>query len=209
MVLERVIGSGTTNSNGQIVIPYTGVGAGKLQLKAKATVNGSIIQSEIYSILDTIYYDNATSNDHKDIWRDGSNILSRDVEYSLITSDSTYKNIWLTGSPSSTSGFIFNAPFCVEFDVVEETGRMIFSIGYQHSGQGSTTTIMDFEFNSYTNRGVGHWKIIINENSQEAILNDNTVKTGSVSCSNDIRIGMGVITANSSLKFKNFRIYYI
>ena len=46
MVLQREIGRGTTDSNGRIVIPYMGIGAGKLQLKAEATINSSRFVSE-------------------------------------------------------------------------------------------------------------------------------------------------------------------
>ena len=78
---RRLIGSGTTDSNGRISVPYTGKGAGKIQLVA---VSGTL-QSEIYSVWDYIKYDKGTINDHKDIWTVSRGKLERMEEYTSIS----------------------------------------------------------------------------------------------------------------------------
>ena len=50
---RRLIGTGTTDSNGKITVSYTGTGAGKLQLVA---VNGNLV-SETYELYDTIVHE--------------------------------------------------------------------------------------------------------------------------------------------------------
>jgi len=78
---RRLIGSGTTDSNGRISVPYTGKGAGKIQLVA---VSGTL-QSETYSVWDYIKYDKGTINDHKDIWTVSRGKLERMEEYTSIS----------------------------------------------------------------------------------------------------------------------------
>ena len=57
---NRLLGTGVTDANGVASMTYTGVGAGKLQIIAE-TEN---ISSDEYELIDAIWYDRATINNH-------------------------------------------------------------------------------------------------------------------------------------------------
>ena len=54
---RRLIGTGTTDSNGKVSVTYTGTGAGKLQIVAES---GSLL-SEIYEIFDCLFKGSGTT----------------------------------------------------------------------------------------------------------------------------------------------------
>lgn len=209
MVLERVIGSGTTNSNGQIVIPYTGVGAGKLQLKAKATVNGSIIQSETYSILDAMFYDTCTTGTQT-VWYNESNVGTSVTDTGMVISLTTSGNkyIWAKKqdtTPSQRSDANQFAPsFNVEFDVAEYTGTVYLQISDGTNGDRNRTI---------SQMGVTTSNHILIEVRSDSIkyYKDGTEITG-IRYSNitqgTSRVGI-FLQNTASVKIKDFKIYPI
>ena len=60
----RKIGEAVTGTNGKCVIPYTGVGVGRLQMKGQYEEDGRVIQSETYEVLDCLYLDDMSNDTH-------------------------------------------------------------------------------------------------------------------------------------------------
>ena len=58
---RRVIGTGTTGTDGSVTIPYTGTGAGLLQMEVETEIDGSIV-SEPYNVWDCIFYTDCTTD---------------------------------------------------------------------------------------------------------------------------------------------------
>ena len=59
---RRLIGTDTTGTDGSVTIPYTGTGAGLVQMDVETEIDGSIV-SETYGIIDGVLFDTATSFD--------------------------------------------------------------------------------------------------------------------------------------------------
>lgn len=74
---KRLIGTGTTDNNGTATIQYTGTGAGKIDIVAEYTDGESIIQSEIYEVLDTIAYETELTSSKS------YNIALNDIDFYL------------------------------------------------------------------------------------------------------------------------------
>lgn len=150
-------------------------------------------------------YDNAKLDDYNDIWKKSNCALSREENGSLFArgSESEWFGLWLT--PDGGDNFwLFETPFTLEFDILNETFRNYIHIGdkNQHS---------ELQFNEHPNRGVGHWKIIVEDGSQKYYQNDNLRFSDNKTFSKDIRVGfVGVYDEGknaSTLKFANFKKY--
>ncbi len=150
--------------------------------------------------------DIATSSDHNDIWKTSNSIISREKNGTLITRGENESWFYLYLNPSGTgSNYIYSVPFTLEFDIINNTYRS------QIEFRDSNDKFSNFEFNSLPDRGVGHWKIIINSNNQSYYKDGKLVKTDNQPLKEKIRIGfVGVYNknqGNSTIKFANFKIY--
>ena len=56
---KRLIGTGTTDANGNVIIPYVGTGAGLVNLVAEATINGSFVSKTVL-VFDCFLYDTSS-----------------------------------------------------------------------------------------------------------------------------------------------------
>ena len=79
---RRLIGTDTTGTDGSVTIPYTGTGAGLVQMDVETEIDGSIV-SRTLSVLDTLMYDTGTNPSHN-IWGGDTSNLSRGTEYSTL-----------------------------------------------------------------------------------------------------------------------------
>ena len=64
---KRLIGTGTTDANGNVIIPYLGTGAGLVNLVAEATIDGSLALGTC-NILDCIIYDDGHTGQASGRW---------------------------------------------------------------------------------------------------------------------------------------------
>ena len=67
-MVKRLIGSDTTGTDGSVSIPYTGTGAGVVNLSVETEIDGSIV-SETYSVLDCIVYDDMETETYKNYYK--------------------------------------------------------------------------------------------------------------------------------------------
>ena len=210
-MVYKYLGWGITNENGvahldhdaqgqEIEHSYTGVGAGEVDVVASLDnpiVDGSIV-SGTYNVWDTIMYDDNTGNFYYTTTfnvtvQDDGTLLSYPVDYGTIYAKSNQQ--------------IHPIDSVMEFDVVSETGRVNMSFF-----NNSQTTKYSPEFNSFSNRGVGHWRVELT-NTSIKLYRDGVEVTGSpISVdfgNNPIRVGFVGITASSTIKIANFKEYYL
>lgn len=65
---RRLIGTGTTGTDGSVTIPYTGTGAGLVQMDVETEIDGSIVSGTL-PVLDGVLFDTMTASDSTK-WQD-------------------------------------------------------------------------------------------------------------------------------------------
>ena len=88
---RRLIGTGTTDSNGRVTIEYTGTGAGRVQVTAETT-DGSL-SSETYSRYDVLFKDIVTEDDYTAWTYSQNTTISRASETTLTQTNTENKRI--------------------------------------------------------------------------------------------------------------------
>ena len=93
MVSRRLIGTATTDSNGNAVLSdgYTGTGAGLVDIIAQTTIDESTVVSEPYEVMDYINFDNGLDGDSSNIWTGATSSLTRTSTGSVFSSTSAQK----------------------------------------------------------------------------------------------------------------------
>lgn len=197
----RLIGSVVTNSEGVAVLPYEGVGAGKMDVVAKSATNEGSLVSETYSLYDCIFLDCGVSGGCKNNkWVNQSNYFSVSdptSEGTTITkvSNGNYAPSTVANSTTWSDRLIINSPFVCEFDVSNVASSSIFRI-YYDTNQSKQFLLSD-----------GHYKITVTSNTITYIKDDeNPVTVGS---NLNITNFENVAFVNATLTFKNFFIYVI
>ena len=64
---KRLIGTGTTGTDGSCSIPYVGTGAGLVQMDVETEIDGSIV-SGTYPVIDGFYYDTVSSDTNQNYY---------------------------------------------------------------------------------------------------------------------------------------------
>ena len=206
MVLQREIGRGTTDSNGRIVIPYMGIGAGKLQLKAEATINSSRFVSEIYGVIDALLFDPCTSV-IAGRWHNYQSILS--ITYNengmTITKDeqnNTQRYLYYNDSSISTTkigGYnTITTPIEMLFTVEAITGSIQLVIVDNNSNQ---------RFIEITK--TGKYKLTFDGSTLVVKLNDTQMGNSYVVDGSNFQFRLGFNAQGESITFKDFTIYPI
>lgn len=195
-MIERKVQTYTTNESGQKIVTYQGQGLGERKLVIQK--NGRTV-SETYEVWDTIRYDDGTAT----FWTPNTNGSATQTDEGLLCEyTANYGTVYIG------SGQIHPLDSAMEFDVVSETGRV--SLSFFNSSQATTDA---FEFNTYSNRGAGHWRIEMT-NTAIKFYRDGVELTGSpVSVNfgnNPVRIGfVGINGTSATIKIANFKEYYI
>ena len=152
--------------------------------------------------------DTATSDNHNDVWKTVNSVIAREKNGTLITRGESDDWFYLFLNPNGEgSNYLYSTPFTIEFDVINETYRS--QIEFRDE---INNAVSNFEFNSLSNRGLGHWKIIVNSSSQQYYHDGELVANDNQQFSDKIRIGFVGINGTdgvneSSIKFANFKIY--
>ena len=206
---RRLIGSGTTDSNGRISVPYTGTGAGKIQLVA---VNGNL-ESETYVLIDAPFFDKGVDTDHKTTsttqstgsWYNGSGNLT--VEYSsngtTVThseDNTTVRHFYYNDTSISTvkiSGIntLLNHS-SIEFDLTAVAGTPQI---YLTDGTNNRTLNLS---------STGHYKIVFDGSVIKQYIDDVEVPLNNYAMTgNNIRFSFLLNEQDESFTFKNLVIY--
>ena len=203
---RRYLGYGITNNQGIATLDhdpdggtidgYTGVGAGKVDIIA---TSGSL-QSEIYELLDCLFYEGD--------WYNHSNrasVTTNEDGSISIENTTTSTAYYLANLNNTTKSSIddlldWDAPLAIEFELISTTGGLV----QIHDG----VTDASRSFSSlYVSEGVILIKFL--QNRIEYYVNDVLTKTDNYSL-NTSRIGFRLGgTVGNEVTFKNFKIYPI
>lgn len=197
--MRRLIGTGTTDSNGQVTVEYTGVGAGKVQLMADC----GDIQSEPYTLYDVLFKDIGTEDDYTAWTNEGYMVVERTNETKLTPTTTTNQ---ATRHLSLTS---YTVPFAIEMDLclTFETGGGSSLLSLRQSSSSKAR---------YTPNGLGlttgewvHLRLEVTDETLTAVV-DGTRKDG-VGHDGTFNRFYFTIPANYNwaIKYRNFIIYPI
>ena len=200
----RKIGEGVTDSNGRCIIPYTGTGAGLLQLKGQCADGDSIIQSGTCEVLDTIFYDDGTSSES--IWhksRPSESSISIDTDGILLECTNASSYAWFIPKINNSNILLSaDTDYCIEFDakVTNTTSNYcIFGIigknGFLSDLFSSTGTF-------------AHVKItIINREIKYYVDNVHKTKSNGIIVNETGDCGFGI--KDGGITMNNFKVYPI
>ena len=216
MATYRCVGRGVTDSNGVAHLThdcsgnplqssgYVGSGKGQTQfitsLDNPSQINDGSLQSETYSVLDTIAFDNATLSDHNDIWYTNNASVTRGADNTVITATAQWGAIYL-GNPTTRTqlNLLNNADkICIEWIGSNVQGINGFNIRYN---DGSNRYIGFIT-------GTGLHKAILSKTRVDLYL-DNVWKSGwDISTTNAYL--QSVASENGmEFNFKDLKIYQI
>ena len=205
---RRLIGTATTNSSGIATISYTGAGAGKLQLVAES----GNLESEIYELIDAIWFDEATTgHENSNLWINSNLTKTASSTGTLIENTSSSNYFFGLNKPGATPSGEYDLydwteeSFAVEMDVVNFDGNVIFQIIDQ-----SNTHLFQRPFEgmlgaSATNK---HLKIVANGTDVRCYVDgvENTSMKVITNFTTNYRIVVKM-DGEGSIKFKNL-VYY-
>ena len=169
-MVKRLIGSDTTGTDGSVSIPYTGTGAGLVNLSVETEIDGSIV-SETLPVWDYLVYDKATTNEKSTDWTpngvsesvgdDGTTLtgavnrytstkaLTGDFELTVFAkNDGNFRFGVVDASVSKLSEIFTNNPSGVDYKIVRTENVVKF---YSSNNGGSTWTEMTPATNNITN----------------------------------------------------------
>jgi hypothetical protein len=199
---RRLIGSGTTDSNGRISVPYTGTGAGKIQLVA---VNGTL-QSETYEVYDCKWYDFGTDSTNN-IWLNSSTMT---VNYGDDCATLTETTSGTTGILVTDTNHYIQPNDVFEFDFMQVDGSRNYAPIYirNKTNGASLTSFHLTHINQQINTWI-HLKCQIIDTTLYIYVNDNPtpVERPMSNTDTDYRIYLNTPTDTTTLKYKNFKVY--
>lgn len=205
---KHLIGTGTTDTNGTATIQYTGTGAGKIDIVAEYTDGESIIQSETYSLWDTIQYDNGYDTDYHDVW-----VLSANVTMTRTSNGTTFV---ANGTGANYIGLMKDTDTNQVF--IDSTKDFRLEYKLQTSNQIGiylgTTTNRNLQTINYHNLNLNSFIIdwIKSENKLHIYVNGATTPTYTATPNfNDELVGFRIVDwqGDCNLLLKDFKAYYI
>ena len=206
-MVKRLIGSDTTGTDGSVSIPYTGAGAGLVNLSVETEIDGSIV-SEPCNVLDCVRYYNGTLNGTEY----DNEFISATERSVTVDSTGTTLTIDSTKYSSTFSQAYFKdgasvlpyqpAPLCIEVTVLETTNVTVcFPIKLKDG-----TTLW------WSKTDVGHFKIVVTEDNAVFYLDDVqqwNAPTGSEPLSATSYLQSLRANGDGVIKFKDYKIYPI
>ena len=190
----------TKDPNGQTINGYVGSGVGEVDFVASLDnpiVDGSIV-SEIYSVLDGLYFEDGTS-DKSSNWNLSSVGYSSNGEYVTLNNQSG-GNRWCTLKIGSSTSYLDSSlDYCMEIDVKKDTATDIrLILDNTNVYVQSYTSASDFtHIKIYTSRSQSKVFYIIDGVTREVAM---ATANGNI----QFRVANG-----ESYSFKNFVVYPI
>ena len=198
-MVKRLIGTGTTGSDGSCVIPYEGTGAGVVNLSVETEIDGSIV-SETLNVLDCIFKDMGTSSDYG-TWTSTDftdSKISRNNEYTTLIPQDNYE--------SQTKSSLPDTSLVIEFDMcltyTTATGadflRLIGSNTMSYNPTELGIVSGQWHHVKFTRDGINMIPNVDGTNKQTKAVN--SFSTFKIVLNN---------TLCTDLKYKNFKVYPI
>lgn len=196
---RRLIGSGKTDSNGKVTVPFEGKGLGKLQIVAEC---GSLL-SETYELLDATFIDYGITGKKNDNWNNHNNRLTvqTDTEGTLLTGNESGNGFYFV---NGSNPVIFDDYSC-EFDIIG------IPVGARVYHENTTSNENSFIFNTgWFNDGENHVEISVQDGISTFKVNGTERGTRDLTVNGPYKVAFRLNTGTSNnLKFKNFIIYPI
>jgi len=191
------IGEAYTDNNGVATLPYTGTGRGVVRGLAKSTVDERIIQSEVFSVWDTIFYDEATSNNPNNNW-------DSTVDFNRESDGTTYTaQTWVSRfiKPNNSIDIPLMDGLTYTFEVLDVSS----------SGGSVMTTVRDSTgFRNMNISAIGSYKVILTDKVRmyrEGVTNP-LYELSYEAGDSAVKIGVVGSSGSPSMKFKEFKVYY-
>lgn len=197
---KRLIATGTTDSNGQVKITYTGKGAGKLQLTAES----GTLTSPTYELIDSVLRDGGVTDDHN------NNAFGYNTTYitaSTNTTGTTVENLDTSGFRAYTSrnptnnSYNWDGDYAIEMDIIsgDEGVRMQL---YTDNSNVISRTLSELGLTSG-----GHLRIEYSNGTATYYVDGTQSYTRTLSLTTyNIRM---FLSASSTFTYKNFMVYPI
>ena len=165
---RRLIGTDTTGTDGSVTIPYTGTGAGLVQMDVETEIDGSIVSGTL-PVLDALFYDEAIGS-HKSGNYNNINVTVTDSDDGMVlsaTADSgtRYCNTVIGGT---NTWYDSSKSYQVEFDFSYEREDTNSACGF---GFGNNGFNLHNLFSSALT-GSGHLKVIVTDGAYQIYLDD-------------------------------------
>ena len=193
---RRLIGTGTTDSNGRITVSYTGTGAGKLQLVA---VNGNLL-SETYVLEDLVFYDHAYADDYNsnygNQWTGNEATITRNTLYTSLTGDSSSAKylVW------NFRDYEFST---IEFDL-KKVGGATNDIILQLRNN-SYSVLRQVALSTFSDKSLDTWYHFKFDFENKLIYcGDNSVDMTDII---PTKFMFAVATSTTELQYRNFKVY--
>ena len=217
----RYIGKGTTDSNGiahmtedadgQTVTGYTGTGRGLTGIIASTDdstkISDSSIQSETYSLLDTIWNWEGTNGTVPSILKSSNNtaipLISDSNGLSMTNSHSSntyYCGLDKEQSSSSIGDWIDWCDVAFEFEYVSHTGNVVFQLRPQSS------SVIQYSLNNCSNGDI--IRVEYSNGVINVFKNNTKVLTGNMNVGELTAIRFSLLPSNT-LTIKNMKLWSI
>ena len=210
MIIKRKITTLTTDSNGQATYRYDSAGIGDITFAVDFKGNDSSVVSKIYSIIDGIFLDRATSSDYNTVW------LFRNCTDSIRTRDATGTLLDVTNTTLKASANVvpntnnFYANYipkntCIEFDVldVDTSDRVEFTALTRRASSSVHPAIV---LNKYT--APYHVKIELGETTVKMYVDNNLIVSKEYDDIIEYRAYFAFpVGGGKYVKYSNFVIY--
>lgn len=201
---RRLIGIGITDAQGNVAIPYTGTGAGKLQIVAEC----GDLTSDTYELSDYLFYDSGfeSTTSLASKWTLGSAVTR--------TSDENGTTLTITEEENvSNSNQYTNTTFTGDFEAIVYVENTSSSVGVRFGvNSGSTRRYVARSGNIYLrlvreNGTTTGYYSSDGENWTQKSLSGTEPSTNTVS----VYIGMYIPTGTNSMSFvyNDLKVYYI
>ena len=197
-----LINTYTTDANGEATYTYIGTGAGQHQFIAK---HGGMIQSEIYEVIDALFFDDGVTSPKIANWYKSTNNYSETIDDTGTEWTNTSATQFVANSTSSANYFLdYQGKWAIEMDVISYNDVTI-----RIRESATSQTLFAFDSRGVTSNS--HLKIVYNGDNTLTYTIDNNapVTINTIEFSSNIAIGIRLNSADSSLKFKNFKVYPI
>ena len=200
---QKLIGQGTTNSNGEYQTTLTGQGNGKKDIWAY--FNG--LESSKETLIDADFYDPALSTNYLNEWYNHYNRISakRADNYTSLINKSLSIGFYSAnkvGTPKTSQSDVTEwlSPFHLEFDVIDYTGGVYIQI-YDDK------TLQTY-YRSFSSLGIKQGShVSLSHNGTIATYDvDGTIITRDVSLGGKVRIEFR-LDSDATLKFRDFILW--
>ena len=200
----RKIGEAVTGTNGKCVIPYTGVGVGRLQMRGQYEEDGRVIQSETFVVLDTLFYEDGTTGTPNPNWvKNGGNFdVTPSTDGITISNNFTWAVYYRANLGDTSTTRDYTLPVCVEFDFLESSDN---SKWYLQFDDGSDMSIRG-DIIQVTN----DCHVTIRATSTDTFIkvDNGTERALGYAVASPTGVALR-LQGGASLKFKDFKIYPI